>query len=168
MKRTTGVALVAALVMTGMAARTAAQADPFVTARYDISIKHNADALAIIDSGQFDINMQSEEGYTLLHNAADAGNLEMVQALLARGADPNLKTAAGLKPYDVATGTMVKAALAKAMNAPAMVSTRPAKAAHLHDRGEIAVGKRADLVRVRLHGDMPVIKGVWRRGQRVS
>jgi len=49
-----------------------------------------------------------------------------------------------------------------------MVSTRPAKAAHLHDRGEIAVGKRADLVRVRLHGDMPVIKGVWRQGQRVS
>jgi alpha-D-ribose 1-methylphosphonate 5-triphosphate diphosphatase len=49
-----------------------------------------------------------------------------------------------------------------------MVSTRPAKAAHLHDRGEIAEGKRADLVRVRLHGDMPVIKGVWRQGQRVS
>jgi alpha-D-ribose 1-methylphosphonate 5-triphosphate diphosphatase len=49
-----------------------------------------------------------------------------------------------------------------------MVSMRPAKAAHLHDRGEIATGKRADLVRVRLHGDMPVVKGVWRQGQRVS
>jgi alpha-D-ribose 1-methylphosphonate 5-triphosphate diphosphatase len=49
-----------------------------------------------------------------------------------------------------------------------MVSARPAKAAHLHDRGEIAEGKRGDLVRVRLHGDMPVIKGVWRQGQRVS
>jgi alpha-D-ribose 1-methylphosphonate 5-triphosphate diphosphatase len=49
-----------------------------------------------------------------------------------------------------------------------MVSTRPAKAAHLNDRGEIAEGKRADLVRVRLHGDMPVIKGVWRQGERVS
>jgi alpha-D-ribose 1-methylphosphonate 5-triphosphate diphosphatase len=49
-----------------------------------------------------------------------------------------------------------------------MVSTRPAKAAHLHDRGEIAEGKRGDLVRVRLHGEMPVIKGVWRQGQRVS
>jgi len=49
-----------------------------------------------------------------------------------------------------------------------MVSSRPAKAAHLSDRGEIAVGKRADLVRVRMHGDMPVVKGVWRQGQRVS
>ncbi len=48
------------------------------------------------------------------------------------------------------------------------VSTNPAKAAHLNDRGEIATGKRADLVRVRLHDDMPVIKGVWRQGQRVS
>jgi alpha-D-ribose 1-methylphosphonate 5-triphosphate diphosphatase len=50
----------------------------------------------------------------------------------------------------------------------AMVSATPAKAAHLDDRGEIAIGKRADLVRVRLHGGMPVVKGVWRQGQRVG
>ncbi len=49
-----------------------------------------------------------------------------------------------------------------------MVSANPAHAAHLHDRGEIVVGKRADLVRVRLHGGMPVVKGVWRQGRRVS
>ncbi len=49
-----------------------------------------------------------------------------------------------------------------------MVSGTPAKAAHLNDRGEIVAGKRADLVRVRMHGEMPVIKGVWRQGQRVS
>lgn len=49
-----------------------------------------------------------------------------------------------------------------------MVSATPAKAAHLNDRGEIANGKRADLVRVKLHGDMPVVRGVWRQGQRVS
>ena len=49
-----------------------------------------------------------------------------------------------------------------------MVTSTPARAAHLHDRGEIAAGKRADLVRVRLHGDMPVVRGVWRQGLRVS
>lgn len=49
-----------------------------------------------------------------------------------------------------------------------MVSATPAKAAHLFDRGEIIPGKRADLVRVRMHGDMPVVKGVWRQGRRVS
>ena len=49
-----------------------------------------------------------------------------------------------------------------------MVSATPAKAAHLSDRGEILAGKRGDLVRVRMHGDMPVVKGVWRQGRRVS
>jgi alpha-D-ribose 1-methylphosphonate 5-triphosphate diphosphatase len=53
--------------------------------------------------------------------------------------------------------------------AVAMVSARPAAAAHLHDRGEIAVGKRGDLVRVRRRpDDVPVVRGVWREGQRVS
>jgi alpha-D-ribose 1-methylphosphonate 5-triphosphate diphosphatase len=49
-----------------------------------------------------------------------------------------------------------------------MVTSRPAKAANLHDRGEIAVGKRGDVVRIRKHGEMPVVKGVWRQGHRVS
>ena len=117
------------LALSLSASAALAQADPFVTARYDITVKHNADALAIIDSKAFDINMQTEEGYTLLHSAADAGNLEMVNALLARDADPRLKTAAGLTPYDVAMGPMVKAALAKAMNSPNMTSVRSADSA---------------------------------------
>ncbi len=49
-----------------------------------------------------------------------------------------------------------------------MVSKRPAEAAHLNDRGEIAVGKRADLVRVRRTDPVPVVRGVWREGKRVS
>jgi alpha-D-ribose 1-methylphosphonate 5-triphosphate diphosphatase len=49
-----------------------------------------------------------------------------------------------------------------------MVTATPARAAQLFDRGEIEVGKRADLVRVRMHGDMPVVRGVWRQGVRVS
>jgi len=53
--------------------------------------------------------------------------------------------------------------------AVAMVSARPAAAAKLDDRGEIAIGKRADLVRVRRRpGDVPVVRGVWRQGKRVS
>ena len=50
----------------------------------------------------------------------------------------------------------------------ATVSLNPAKAAGLEDRGEIAIGKRGDLVRVRMVGDLPVVRGVWRQGQRVS
>ena len=50
----------------------------------------------------------------------------------------------------------------------ATVSRNPAKAAGLDDRGEIAPGKRADLVRVKLVGDLPVVRGVWRQGIRVA
>jgi len=49
-----------------------------------------------------------------------------------------------------------------------MVTSRPAAAAHLSDRGELAVGKRADLVRVRRDDPVPVVRSVWRQGKRVS
>ena len=47
------------------------------------------------------------------------------------------------------------------------VTLNPARATGLDDRGEIAVGKRADLVRVRVVNGLPVIRSVWREGQRV-
>lgn len=50
----------------------------------------------------------------------------------------------------------------------AMVTLNPARAAGLGDRGEIAPGKRADLVRIRLVDGLPVVRGVWRQGERVS
>jgi alpha-D-ribose 1-methylphosphonate 5-triphosphate diphosphatase len=51
--------------------------------------------------------------------------------------------------------------------AVAMVSANVAAMLGLADRGEIAPGKRADLIRVGLHGDLPVVKAVWRGGRRV-
>ena len=48
------------------------------------------------------------------------------------------------------------------------VTANPARAAGLTDRGEIAAGKRADLVRVAVIGGLPVVRGVWRQGMRVS
>jgi alpha-D-ribose 1-methylphosphonate 5-triphosphate diphosphatase len=52
--------------------------------------------------------------------------------------------------------------------AVAMVSRNPAAATGLTDRGEIAVGKRADLVRVRVDEHIPVVRSVWREGRRVA
>lgn len=49
-----------------------------------------------------------------------------------------------------------------------MVSRIPAAAVGLADRGEIAVGKRADLVRVRFDPVLPVVRAVWREGRRVA
>jgi alpha-D-ribose 1-methylphosphonate 5-triphosphate diphosphatase len=51
--------------------------------------------------------------------------------------------------------------------AVATVSTNPARAAGLADRGEIAAGLRADLVRVHLLDGHPVVRAVWRAGQRI-
>ena len=50
----------------------------------------------------------------------------------------------------------------------ATVTRNPARAAGLGDRGEIAVDKRADLVRVRVIDELPMVRGVWREGRRVS
>lgn len=47
------------------------------------------------------------------------------------------------------------------------VTATPARAAGLDDRGVIAVGKRADLVRIRLVDDLPVVREVYREGRRV-
>lgn len=49
----------------------------------------------------------------------------------------------------------------------ATVSLAPARAAGLDDRGEIAVGLRADLVQAQVHKGQPVIGQVWRQGRRV-
>lgn len=47
------------------------------------------------------------------------------------------------------------------------VTRRPAHAAGLTDRGEIAIGKRADLVHLRIEDGIPIILTVWRAGRRV-
>ena len=52
--------------------------------------------------------------------------------------------------------------------AVAMISDAPARMAGLPDRGRIAVGMRADLVRVRLHDGIPVPRATWRGGERVA
>ena len=50
----------------------------------------------------------------------------------------------------------------------AMVTAAPADMAGLADRGRIAAGLRADLVRVREHEGLPIVRQVWRAGERVS
>jgi alpha-D-ribose 1-methylphosphonate 5-triphosphate diphosphatase len=50
----------------------------------------------------------------------------------------------------------------------AMVTANPARMTGLHDRGRIEAGLRADLVHVREHEGMPVVRQVWRAGERVS
>ena len=54
--------------------------------------------------------------------------------------------------------------LAKAVQ---LVTKRPAEAGGFHDRGEIAIGKRADFVHLRIEDGIPIVLTVWRQGRRV-
>jgi alpha-D-ribose 1-methylphosphonate 5-triphosphate diphosphatase len=58
-------------------------------------------------------------------------------------------------------GITLPAAIAKVTDAPARMAGLP-------DRGRIAPGLRADLVRVRVHEGLPVVREVWRDGTRVA
>jgi len=48
-----------------------------------------------------------------------------------------------------------------------LVTSNPAKAARLSDRGEIAVGKRADLIAVDTPAGLPQVTNVWSKGTSV-
>ena len=50
----------------------------------------------------------------------------------------------------------------------ATVTSAPAKAANLQDRGTLAAGLRADLLRFRMAGDRPIVRGVWSAGRQVA
>jgi alpha-D-ribose 1-methylphosphonate 5-triphosphate diphosphatase len=50
----------------------------------------------------------------------------------------------------------------------AMVTSMPAKSVSLDDRGRIAIGLRADIVRVHREQGVPVARAVWREGRRVA
>lgn len=50
----------------------------------------------------------------------------------------------------------------------ATVTATPTRATGFEDRGEIAVGKWADLIRLRLQDDIPLIQAVWRMGCRIA
>lgn len=52
--------------------------------------------------------------------------------------------------------------------AVALVTERPARLAGLDDRGKLEPEQRADLVRVRVHDGLPVVRQVWRAGERVA
>lgn len=48
------------------------------------------------------------------------------------------------------------------------VTKTPAEAVGLQDRGEISIGRRADLIRVRQKDGHPLVNGVWRETRRIA
>jgi alpha-D-ribose 1-methylphosphonate 5-triphosphate diphosphatase len=77
---------------------------------------------------------------------------------------------------DYVPSSLLMAALLLPKHVPAIdlasavrtVTKTPAEAVGLADRGEIVPGKRADLIRVHVARDVPVVRSVWREGVRVA
>lgn len=74
-------------------------------------------------------------------------------------------------PSSLLFGALMLADKVKSFDLPSAINTvtkTPAEAVGLRDRGEIAVGRRADLVRVHTEAEVPVACTVWREGQRIA
>lgn len=100
----------------------------------------------------------------LVRGGSHSGNIG-VAALLAADAVDALAS-------DYVPTSLIEAAFHPAAGplaqAVARVTDAPARIAGLLDRGRLAPGLRADLVRVRVHEGLPVVRAVWRAGERVA
>ncbi|SDP00547.1 alpha-D-ribose 1-methylphosphonate 5-triphosphate diphosphatase [Phyllobacterium sp. YR620] len=73
-------------------------------------------------------------------------------------------------PFSLIQSTFMLSETADSISLPdsvRLVTKNPAEAVGFDDRGVIEIGKRADLVRVRVDEHIPVVRTVWREGRRV-
>ncbi len=111
-------------------------------------------------------NMQVIAGApNIVRGGSHSGNVSAAD-LLANGAVDAFAS-------DYVPNSLVEAAFQCAQRiglpeAVALVTENPARMAGLEDRGRLQPGQRADLVRVRLHDGLPVVRQVWRAGERVA
>ncbi|WP_027231728.1 alpha-D-ribose 1-methylphosphonate 5-triphosphate diphosphatase [Phyllobacterium sp. UNC302MFCol5.2] len=73
-------------------------------------------------------------------------------------------------PFSLIQSTFMLSETADSISLPdsvRLVTKNPAEAVGFEDRGVIEIGKRADLVRVRVDEHIPVVRTVWREGRRV-
>lgn len=103
----------------------------------------------------------------LVRGGSHSGNVAAADLLRAGLVDAFASdyVPASLLEAAILATTIAGLSLAQAV---ALVTDRPARMAGLPDRGRLEVCLSADLVRVRLHEGMPIIRGVWRRGERVA
>ena len=99
----------------------------------------------------------SHAGNVATADLADAGLLDV----LSSDYMPASLLMAALRLPKVASGIDLATAVRT-------VTKTPAEAVGLDDRGEIAAGKRADLIRVHVVRDVPMVRATWRQGNRVA
>ncbi|WP_163272342.1 alpha-D-ribose 1-methylphosphonate 5-triphosphate diphosphatase [Chelativorans alearense] len=104
----------------------------------------------------------------LVRGGSHSGNVSAQE--LAEGGDLDILSSDYI-PFSLIQAAFSLSELVDGISLPqavAKVSKIPAEAVGLTDRGVIEPGRRADLVRVRLDGGIPVVRTVWRAGRRVA
>lgn len=104
----------------------------------------------------------------LVRGGSHAGNIATADLAAAGCLDilssdyvPSSLLMAALALPDAVSGISLAAAVRT-------VTKTPAETVGLHDRGEIATGKRADVIRVHIAKGVPVARSVWLAGNRVA
>lgn len=101
----------------------------------------------------------------LIRGGSHAGNVSAAE--LARAGLLDILSS-DYVPFGLMGGTAILARIWDDLpRAMATVTANPAQAAGLDDRGRIAPGLRADLIRFALMGDTPIMQQTWVRGMRV-
>lgn len=159
-----------------------------IAGRFDIPVASHDDATEDHIAEAAALGVRIAEFPTTLEAARAAANSGMAVLMgapnLVRGGSHSGNVSAGelaeagvldILASDYIPGSMIQAAFAlteapwgySLPEAIATVTSKPARAAGLRDRGAIMPTLRADLVRVGLIGNTPIVKAVWRGGQRV-
>lgn len=135
----------------------------------------SVDALGAVIS-EFPINLETAQAAqahglatlfgapNILRGKSQSGNMRALDAVLAGVADCLCGdySPAALLPSVMRLPELASISLPEAI---ALVTCNPARAAGLIDRGEIAIGKRADLIAVKKLGDLPQVERVWSSGK---
>jgi alpha-D-ribose 1-methylphosphonate 5-triphosphate diphosphatase len=116
----------------------------------------HASGLAVMMGAPNVVRGGSHSGNISAAQVAAAGHLDVLSSDYVPG---SLLAAAFSLPEKIETISLPQALR--------FVTSNPARAASLDDRGAIEIGRRADLVHVQKTDGAPVVRKVWRAGERV-
>ena len=161
--------------VTGLAQKARTHGIPLASHDDDSPARVNAMADLGVTISEFPINLDTARfakslgiatlvgAPNVLRGASQSGSLRALDAVLAGVADCLCGdySAAALLPSVFKLAELSGCGL---QEMAALVSSNPAWAVGLSDRGAIAVGQRADLIAVRHLGGLPQVEQVWVRG----